>query len=79
MENLFCFYGNQPEKRKKIHENFISPKKCVLLYTTCTILHISAQDTSVFAFFLHRHPFVTGLFLDKPKTLWQYIVEVDSF
>ena len=64
---------------QNLHENFISGQKCVLLDTMYAILHISAQDTSVFAFFLHRNPFVTGLFLDKPKALWQYIVEVDSF
>ena len=62
-----------------IHKNFISGQKCVLLDTTYVILHLSQQDTSVFAFSLHRNRFVTGLYLDKHNGLWQYIVEVDAF
>ena len=61
---------------QKINHLFISGQKCVLLDTTCAILHISAQDTSVFAFSLHQVGVVTGLYLDKAKGLWQYIVEV---
>ena len=60
-----------------IHEKFISSQKCVLLDTMYVILHKELQDTSVFAFCLCRKRFVTGLYLDKPKCLWQYIVEVD--
>ena len=63
----------------KIYEKFISAEKCVLLDTMYAILHLATQDTSVFSSSLHREAFVTGLFLDKPKALWQYIVEVDSF
>ena len=66
-------------KQGTIHENFISDKKCDLLDTTCVILHLSLQDTSFFVFPLHGRTFVTGLYLDKPKALWQYIVEVDEF
>ena len=44
-----------------IYENFISDQKCVLLDTMYGILHVSTQDTSVFAFLLHRKAFVTGL------------------
>ena len=61
-----------------IHENFISGQKCVLLDTMYVILHLSLQDTSVFVVLLHRGSFVTGLYLDKTKCLWQYIVEVDE-
>ena len=43
------------------------------------ILHISLQDTCDFDGLLHREAFVTGLYLDKSKCLWQYIVEVDAF
>ena len=64
---------------RNIHEKFICCQKCVLLDTTYVILHLSLKDTSVFAPFLHRKRFVTGLYLDKPKCLWQYIVEVDAF
>ena len=61
-----------------IYEKFISGQKCVLLDTMYDILHVSLQDTSVFAFALHRRIFVTGLYLDKNNRLWQYIVEVDA-
>jgi len=66
-------------KTPDIHENFISGQKCVLLDTMYVILHLSQQDTSVFFVFLHGNRFVTGLYLDKRKWLWQYIVEVDAF
>ena len=63
---------------ENIYEKFISGQKCVLLDTMYAILHLATQDTSVFAFFLHRKRFVTGLYLDKQEHLWQYIVEVDT-
>jgi hypothetical protein len=62
-----------------VYGNFISGQKCVLLDTSCDILHLSLQDTSVFTSLLHRRVFVTGLYLDKENPVWQYIVEVDSF
>ena len=61
------------------YEKFISAEKCVLLDTTCDILHLAIEDTWIFVFSLHRYRFVTGLYLDKSKALWQYIVEVDAF
>ena len=60
------------------HEKFISRQKCVLLDTTYVILHLATQDTWIFVISLHPDTFVTGLYLDKSKALWQYIVEVDS-
>ena len=59
------------------YEKFISAQKCVLLDTTCDILHLAIQDTSLFANFLHPDIFVTGLYLDNDTRVWQYIVEVD--
>ena len=42
----------------------------------CDILHIAAEKAVKNADPLHRRRFVTGLYLDKKKGLWQYIVEV---
>jgi len=66
-------------KTQIIHENFISLQKCVLLDTMCAILHLAAGFPWIFVGTLHRNIFVTGLYLDKPDALWQYIVEVDAF
>ena len=63
----------------EFYRNFISGEKCVLLDTMYVILHLSLQDTCNFDGSLHRWVFVTGLYLDKSKRLWQYIVEVDAF
>ena len=65
-------------QRHNIYEKFISFKKCVLLDTMYVILHLSLQHTCYFADLLHHEGFVTGLYLDKRKRLWQYIVEVDA-
>ena len=59
-----------------IYENFISGQKCVLLDTMYDIFHLAADITWIFVRSLHRNTFVTGLYLDKPEALWQYIVEV---
>ena len=66
------------EKTHFIYENFISGQKCGLLDTMYVILHLATQDTWNFALSLHRRNFVTGLYLDKQRPLWQYIVEVDA-
>ena len=65
-------------KRQIFYRKFISAEKCVLLDTMYVILHLAIQDTSVFRLPLHPDAFVTGLYLDKPHRLWQYIVEVDA-
>ena len=77
-KNFLSFMETGTSVFRKIYENFISFQKCVLLDTMYAILHLATQDTSVFAFPLHRHSLVTGLYLDKSNRLWQYIVEVDS-
>ena len=59
-------------------KNPIPQQKCGLLDTMYVILHLATQDTSDFTVSLHPNRFVTGLYLDKPKGLWQYIVEVDD-
>ena len=61
------------------YQKVIWVQKCVLLDTTCVILHLATQDTWVFVCPLHPDSFVTGLYLDNFQTLWQYIVEVDAF
>ena len=55
---------------------FISPQKSGLSPTMYVILPIAAEKSAVFPPALHLSLFVTGLYLDKRKGLWQYIVEV---
>lgn len=75
----FCFYGNLTHRSQFFYEKFISRQKCVLLDTMYGILHLATGFPWIFVVPLHRNTFVTGLYLDKPKALWQYIVEVDAF
>ena len=60
-----------------VYRNFLSFfKSAVLLDTMYDILPIAQENTVGLTHTFHLTLFVTGLYLDKQRCLWQYIVEV---